>query len=107
IQLAPVNSPPKQRESPDGYDKETILPPISGSFGTRGDGRRLSLNRVENIGYLTLSRKTVNLEFLGCVENPTLLDTTVCHSFRVTYGPVVAGGSDLQSVTTSISRSLD
>jgi hypothetical protein len=51
--------------------KGTTLPPISGSFGTRGDGRRLSLNRVENVGYLTLSRKTVNLEFLGCIENPT------------------------------------
>jgi hypothetical protein len=38
---------------------ETALPPISGLLGARGSCHRPSLNRVENVGQLTLSRETV------------------------------------------------
>ena len=41
-------------------------------FGTRGCGRRLSLNRVENGGQLTPSQETVVLGFIGHAEFPTI-----------------------------------
>ncbi len=43
-------------------------------FGTRGCGRRLSLNRVENGGQLTPSQETVVLGFIGHAEFPTILE---------------------------------
>jgi hypothetical protein len=53
----------------------TTLPPISRLFETRDSCHRPSLSRVENVGRVTPSQETVNLGFLGRVENPTIDDT--------------------------------
>ena len=64
-------------------DKETTLPTISGLFGTRGGGRRFSLNRVEKSRRLTPSQETVLLRFLGHGLFPTFSRRSLLPTIRL------------------------